>query len=363
MTADRQPPHEPAGHDADFDEVIPFYGTDKQANRSPSRAKLSYDIIMLILLVIDLTLIGVDNVLMSGFAVRVGEWIGMSDSLMAYQQLHHLSVDTLAGFFTLFWVVDLFVRWGLAIYRRTYYRWFFFPFVHWYEVLGVFPALRALRLLRAAVIARRLHRMGIQVIPARWLKSAKFYYHVLLEELSDRVILTAVGNFRAQLNRSQADSGRLMHQTIDQNRQQIQTALLSLLRTELTPRLQAALLSHQGEQLAIKIGHAVEQALNDTPELRKYLKLIPIAGGVIESQIHTIGRSIGENVTNAINAHLFGDDTLDHLMVAVAHGVAQIDTTRPEVQALISEVVDDVLDAFEEQVKIQQWKHSQQLPI
>ena len=76
--------------------------------------------------------------------------------------------------------------------------------MHWYEVLGVFPALRALRLLRAAVITKRLHRLGIQVIPKRWVDSAKFYYHLLLEELSDRVILTAIDNFRAQIARDGA---------------------------------------------------------------------------------------------------------------------------------------------------------------
>lgn len=345
------------------EDVIPFYGHDKEPDRPPSRIKLGYDITMLVLLLVDLALIGIDNVLMSGFAVRVAEWLGLSSSLAAYQQTHHLSIATIGGFFTLFWVADILVRWVLAIHRRTYYRWFFFPFVHWYEVLGAFPALRALRLLRAAVIIRRLHRMGIQVIPKRWVDSAKFYYHILLEELSDRVILTAIDNFRAQLNRPNADSTKLVHQTIHNNRAHIQSALLSLLRSELTPRLQSALLAHQGEKLAADIGHAVEKALIDTPQLRKYLKLIPIAGHVIESEIHTIGRSIGENVTIAINQYLFNDSTLDGLMVSVAQGVSQIDTTTPEVQTLIGEVIEDVLTSFEEQVKIQQWKHAQQLPL
>lgn len=345
------------------DDVIPFYGHDQKPDRRLTRIKLGYDIVMLILLLVDLALIVIDHILMSGFAVYAAQWLGLSPSLALYQKTHHFSMATIGGFFTLFWVVDILFRWGLAIHHRTYYRWFFFPFVHWYEVLGIFPALRALRLLRVAAIIRRLHRMNIQIIPKPWVNSAKFYYHIALEELSDRVILTAIENFRMRLKRPNADGTKLAYQAIENHRAQIQTALLSLLRSELTPRLQAALLAHQGQKLAVDIGTAVEKALNDTPQLRKYLKLIPIAGNIIESEIHTIGRSIGENVTAAINEHLFSDHTLDSLMISVAEGVSQIDTSTPQIKMLIDEMVEDVLDALEEQVKIQQYKHTQQLPL
>ena len=84
---------------------------------------------------------------------------------------------------------------------------------------------------------------------------------------------------------------------------------------------------------------------------------------MIEGQITNIGKHIGENVTTAVNRHLFDPKTLDALMVNVAKGVASIDTTRPELQKLVGTVVDDALTAFEKQVKIQQWKHKAQLHL
>lgn len=345
------------------EDVIPLYG-NQQAEQAEqvSVLKLGYDIITLLLLVVDLFMIAMDSILMSDVAAKFASWLGLSDALLQYQNVYHTPIATIGGFFTLFWVTDLLVRWGIAIAKRTYYRWFFFPFVHWYEVLGCFPALRALRLLRAAVIIKRLHKMGIQIIPSAWLRSAKFYYHIVLEELSDRVILTAIDNFRAQLAQS-GSHGQMLHHTVSQNRPAIQNAVLSLLKAEVTPRLQAALLAEQGDKLAQDIGYAVEHALTNSPELRRYLKLIPIAGGMIESQIATVGKQIGTNITTAINAHLFNDETLDGLMQSISHGVAHVDTSRPEVQALISDVIEDVLVAFETQVKSQQWKHAQQLPL
>lgn len=343
------------------DDVIPLFGQEKKDD-SPNPTKIAYDVIMLGLLIVDLFLIMTDKILMSNIATKLAEYLGFGANLAVYQNDHHLSIITISGIFTIFWVAELLVRWLIAIFKKTYFRWFFFPFVHWYEVLGCFPALRALRLLRAGVIIKRLHRMNIKVIPERWLKSAQFYYHVVLEELSDRVILTAVDNFRAQMAQSKTH-GILVQSAIDKNRAELEKVVLELLRHELSPKLQQAFLHNVGKELSADIGRAVEQALIDTPELKRYLKLIPIAGTMIEGQITNIGKSIGENVTTAVNGHLFDSQTLDALMVNVAKGVASIDTTRPELQKLVGTVVDDALTAFEKQVKIQQWKHKAQLHL
>lgn len=347
------------------EDVIPLFGADKE-NQEPTseqnRIKIAYDIAMLVLLVIDLFLIFIDNILMSGLATKLAQWAGFESVLSSYHQQHHLTLSAIGGVFTLFWVSELLVRWVLAIKHQVYYRWFFFPFVHWYEVLACIPMLRALRLLRAGIIIKRLHSMGVRVIPQKWIKSAQFYYHVILEELSDRVILTAIDNFREQLSQSKTH-GTLIQHTIDRNRAEFEGVVLDLLRRELAPKLQQAFLTQTGQRLSYDIGTSVEQALLDTPELRRYLKLIPIAGSMIESQITSVGRHIGENVTTAVNQHLFDPATLDALMRQVAHGVANIDTTHPQLQKLVSGVIDDALNAFEKQVKIQQWKHKEQLHL
>ncbi len=343
------------------EDVIPLFGNDKEYQK-PSKTKIVYDVVMLLLLVVDLLLILADKILMSGLTVKVAEWVGLSSMVGTYQSEYHTTLSAIGGVFTVFWVAELSVRWVRAIVRQTYFRWFFFPFVHWYEVLGCFPALRALRLLRAGVIIKRLHSMNIKVIPEKWLMSAQFYYHVILEELSDRVILTAIDNFREQMAQSRTHTD-LVQSTIDKNRQDLEKVVLNILRTELSPKLQQAFLASTGEKLSADIGAAVERALSDTPELRKYLKLIPIAGTLIENQITHIGRHIGENVTTAVNHHLFDPQTLDALMVHIAKGVSQIDTTRPELQQLVGAVVNDALTAFEKQIKIQQWKHKEQLHL
>lgn len=339
-------------------DVMPIY--QNQYNpKPPNRLKLVYDIVMLVLILVDLLLIFVDQIMMSSFWTQVAQALGFTDSLLAYKNHTHFTLATLGGMFTLFLIGELLVRWAIAIHKKTYYRWFFFPFVHWYEVLGCFPLLRPLRLLRAVIIIKRLHDMRIQVVPEKWIKTAKFYTHILLEELSDRVILTAVGNFRMQLN--QAGGQNLIQSTLHKNQQQLQHVLSTIIAQNLHEKLQQ-LGSHPAiQELPQKVGGAIEQALLDTPEFRRYLKMIPIAGGLIEGQVLEISKKIGQNATQAACEALLSDESIAQITDALLANIAHVGTVSPEVLALIEQIVQDGLSAFEEQVKIQQWKHTEHL--
>ncbi len=323
----------------------------------PSRLKLTYDIVMIVAISIDLLLISIDAILMSNFSNNVAGWLTLSDGLIWYQTTMHDPLRTAGGFFTIFLIMELLLRWAVAIKEQIYYRWFFFPFVHWYEVLGCFPQLRALRLFRAVVIGRRLHQLGYQVLPQPWLNRIQFYINLLLEELSDRVILTTIQNYRQQLTDPDMQKS-LMDSIVERNRDEIETVLLALLRKELVPQLQKLAGKSEGSQLiASEVGNAIQDGLANTPELRRYLRLIPIAGSLIESQLQHIGHNVGENVVYSLNARLLDAGRIDALMVAIAHGIAHIDTENTALEALIANIIADSLAEFEAQIKVQQWKH------
>lgn len=335
----------------------------KPPRSKPSRLKLTYDIVMLIAISIDLFFISFDAILMSNFSSNMASWLTLSDGLAWYQSTVHDPLRTAGGFFTLFLIAELLVRWAVAIKERVYYRWFFFPFVHWYEVLGCFPQLRALRLFRAVVIGRRLHQLGYQVLPQPWINRIKFYIDLLLEELSDRVILTTIHNYREQLTDPKMQQ-TLIESAITKNRNEIEAVVLSLLRTELAPQLQKLTDKAGGKNIiASEVGHAIEQGLANTPELRRYLRLIPIAGSLIESQLQHIGHSIGENVVYAINERLLAPQQIDALMQAIARAIAHVDINNSALETLIASLVTDSLTTFEAQVKVQQWKHQDMLNL
>ncbi len=340
----------------------------KQGN-APEFYSIAYDMLMLLVISIDLVFIFVDNLLMSDALHNFGHWLmaEMNFALVAdvvavysnqgYGYFSHAYLSMAGGAFTIFLIAELLTRWGLAIIRKTHYRWFFFPFIHWYEVLGCFPQLRVLRLLRAVVIGRRLYQMGYQILPQSWIKSIQFYYGVVLEELSDRVLLTAVANVRTQLN-SSVDSQALVKKTIDNNRDNIEQMILSMLRTELAPRLRDELMpSHQPSPVAKHVGLAIREAVEKTPEINFVLGKIPIAGRIIESQIMGISEKVGYNIAESVSNRLLNDEVLDELFVSIAHGISRIDSSNPALESLVANIIEEALTAFEQQVKVQQWQH------
>lgn len=343
------------------EDVILVYANKKQ-DKLPNKMKLTYDIVLLVVILLDLMVMLFNQIIISDSFAIFAPYLGVVAWLDHYQKTLFLDISKMASFFTAFLIGELLVRWGIAIVNKTYYRWFFFPFVHWYEVLGCFPSLRPLRLLRAVIIVKRLHDIGVQVIPNRWLKTGQFYGHMLLEELSDRVILTAVDNFRIQMRKSNAHPN-LIEQTLSNNRQALEHVLVSLLQHEIVPILQHELKSQMNHQLAKNVSLAVAKALHDTPELRRILRLIPIAGAMIEEQVADIGRSIAHNVVIAVNEQVLSDELLNALMANIAHGIAHLDANDEHLQKLVVNLTNDALNAFEAQIKIQQGKHKEHLSL
>ena len=324
---------------------------------APNRLKLTYDIVMIIAISIDLLLISIDSILISSFSVNTANWLAIGDWLTWYQLTLHEPLRTAGGFFTVFLIIELLLRWAVAIKQQVYYRWFFFPFVHWYEVLGCFPQLRALRLFRVVIIGRRLYQLGYQVLPQPWLNRIKFYINLLLEELSDRVILTTIHSYREQLTDPKMQKS-LIQSTIGRNRNEIEATLLSMLRQELSPQLQKLTgQSVAGQLIASEVGSAIQDGLKNTPELHRLLRMIPIAGGLIEAQLLQIGHNVGENVVHSINARLLDAERIDSLMAGIAHSVAYINTDNSALETLIASIIADSLSEFEAQIKVQQWKH------
>jgi len=65
-------------------------------------------------------------------------------------------------FFVSIFILEFSVRWFLAVYHNHHHKWFFYPFTHWYDVLGCIPLgqFRFLRIFRVGSMVLRLHKMG-----------------------------------------------------------------------------------------------------------------------------------------------------------------------------------------------------------
>ncbi len=147
--------------------------------------------------------------------------------------------------------------------------------------------------------------MGYQIVPSAWQKKALFYYRVVMEELSDRVVLTVFDGVKHELNTSTTHKD-LISNVVQHHRDLFTQVLAEILQENLSKELRA-----ERELIAKNVGQMVSQAIEDTPELTQLLRLVPIVGSRIEQQIQSIGQRLGENITQGLISPLAYPNHID----------------------------------------------------
>jgi hypothetical protein len=122
----------------------------------------------------------------------------------------------------------------------------------------------------------------------------------------------------------------------------------------------AKALQQQQPIITQKVGHIVNQAIEDTPELTQLLRLIPIVGSRIEQQIQSIGQRLGENITAGLiepfTAGSFERPNENYLLIA--EKVSQLNIDNQYLEELVESVVYESLEAIRKQVKVKQWQQT-----
>ncbi|MGQ4879271.1 ion transporter [Billgrantia sp. LNSP4103-1] len=187
------------------------------------RLHLAWDLLILVLVVANLALLLFDSLFLlaplnDAFAAVAP---GLHDAYDRHVHANFVEIDLA---FVAVFVLDVLLGWAVAIAERRYHRWFFYPFVHWYDVLGCIPlgGFRLLRVLRVISLLYRLQRLGL-IDMRRWQVYAFFekYYDILLEELSDRVAIRLLGNMQEQLRSSDSLSTRVVDRVVMPRKQQL----------------------------------------------------------------------------------------------------------------------------------------------
>ena len=320
---------------------------------------LIVDIVMMVLIIVNLALIIIDWGFASPFVQAQMQTHAPALYTWYDQTIHqHFIVYDLA-FVTVF-AVEILVRWGLAIYRQRYHRWFFYPFVHWYDVLGCIPvgSLRSLRLLRLIAMIPKLQRTGLVDLRETYLyKTFEKYRNILLEEISDRVTVRIIEGVQDEVRSSQQVTQRIGEEVIAPQREALIEAV--------THRLQeATAVAYEDQQADFQeyLNGVIEDAVDRNREISTIASL------------PGIGRPVATLLENAISDIVF--NVVDQMVTDVCsfendQAIAQV--TSVSADALMSPEYDrrlnrlarsmvlQSLDVIKDQVRIQRWKEQESL--
>lgn len=255
--------------------------------------------------------------------------------------------------FVAIYLTEFTIRWIAAILRGTYYRWFFYPFAHWYDLLGCIPvgSFRWLRILRVASLLLRLQRMGVVDLSQTWLGETLLkYYRIIVEEVSDRVVINVLSGAQREIN----SGSPLIHRIEADVLKPRQDKLVSFVAKRLAHATQQSHGQYR-DQLALYFIHLTDEALVRT-QAGKRLAAIPVAG---PRAIALMGEAVRETGTAFVDQLV--DDVaspanrpqLEQLLndlLEAAGGEGE------QLNSLIRETLVDVLDQVKTQVAVQQWK-------
>jgi hypothetical protein len=315
---------------------------------------LVVDVVLVALLLVNLALIIFDW-LFDVEAIRAA----IADLLPAFEAWYartvHPNFVLIDLAFVAVFLADFLVSWIIAAVKRLYHRWFFYPFVHWYDLLGCVPlaGFRFLRLLRAITILYRLHRTGIiDLADTAAGRVISKYYRVLLEEVSDRVIIKMLSDVQDEVRRG----GPLVDQIVTEVLEPRKTELVEWMSRRLQGVAAENYERYQG-QLQTYVARRVREALAENTDFAM-LGAVPIAGTIIRTRVE---RGMTQMISSVMNG--LASDLASERNKAVVDEAADIAFSAMvfkhddrELSRMVIDTVDRALEVIKRQVAVQQWK-------
>ncbi|MCK2184095.1 ion transporter [Halomonas getboli] len=271
----------------------------------------------------------------------------------AYEQHIHANFLTIDLAFVAVFLFDVLLGWAVAIAERHYHRWFFYPFVHWYDVLGCIPlgGFRLLRVLRVISLLHRLQRMGL-IDVRRWYVYSVFakYYDILMEELTDRIAIRMLDNVQQEIRSSDGLTTPVMERVVQPRKQ----ALIHEIGQRLEAMAGDAYTHHRDDTLRYVRG-LVGRTLAESPEVRR-LGRLPLGGQLTRG----LEASLSDLACRLVDEALAGLKSAEFSTLVEQLAESGFDAwlrTDSHTEQITEQVLVDMLDLLKEQIAVKGWQH------
>lgn len=335
-------------------ELMEPENTQPEKNRWTQRLQFVLDALMIVLLLVNLHLIVFDWLFelpaFRGWLASVAPELHSWYAARIHPRFFFIDLVFVSVFLT-----EFFLRWALAIKERVYHRWYFFPFIHFYDLLGSIPVggFRFLRLLRIVSITWRLQRAGIidlsNTAPARFISR---YYSVFVEEISDKVALNILSGLQKEVQRGGPVTDRIVEDVILPKKEPLTEWISS--RVE---QVAARNYGRYDQDIRSYVQYRIDQALRENKELSR-LDQIPVFGSLLRETLSSVVSDVVFHVVSGMLQDLASP--ANRRLVSEAADLffeAILLREQPsEAGDLVSQTLVEALEVVREQIQVQQWK-------
>ncbi len=306
------------------------------------------DFLMLGLLVINLTFIIFDSLYLTDYFKATLDFI--SPTISEFYQPFHNNFILIDLVFVSIFFTEFCVRWVVAIRRKEYLRWYFFPFIHWYDLVGCIPlgATRIFRFLRIFSILYRLQKYQIiDLTNTGVFKFITFYYDVFIEELSDRIVVKVLSDAQKDLRSGSPLLDDIASKVI-LTRKETLTEWVSSILVHAGSSIED---EHAGLMIRDHVKGSVSKAMRGNSEISR-LKLVPVLGSSIEQTLET---AVADIVIQSV-VHLLKDMSPQKINYLVHHGITVTSIQEKTLDKEVIQIVDECIELLKGHVSNQRWK-------
>lgn len=267
----------------------------------------------------------------------------------AYKPIHDNFLFVDLGFVAVF-LSEFVFRWVASIVRKEHPRWYFFPFIHWYDLVGCIPlaATRLFRFLRIISILYRLHKYQIIDLNRTALfRFIRFYADVLVEELSDRIVVKVLSDAQKDIAAGSPLVENVQKQVIAP-RMSIVSSWIAQTMNHLGKSIYDG---EHGEVIRNHVQQSVGKAVRNNNQVST-LRIVPVIGSTIESTLET---AVTDIVTQSI-INLLCDVNEQKVDRFIRHGINEF---TPDEQMLDQEmlmVINECIELVKAHISQQRWK-------
>lgn len=310
------------------------------------------DLVMMVLILINLGLIIFDWL----FAINLVQQLlsSYTPSFFAfYQHYIHAHFTEIDLAFVSIYITEFTVQWAVAIWRKRYHRWFFYPFIHWYDLLGCIPvgSFRWLRVLRVISIAIRLHKLELIDLRETYIGATAIkYYQVLVEEISDRVVINVLNGAQREITQGSPVLERVEKEVLVPHK----TALLNMASNQITSSVAHAHQQHRDE-LGNYLGTLAQSVLQHS-SLGRQLHQLPIAGKQLETLINRSTKDFGLALVDELTANITDPSNRHKLNQVLDSFLQGKDANDAPLTPLLQEIIFGIIEQVKTQIAVQNWK-------
>ena len=315
---------------------------------------ITIDIIMMVLLLINLSLIIFDWLFTIPFVSNLLE-AHLPGFYQFYYHEIHLNFAAIDLIFVISFLTEFMLSWILAIVQRVYYKWFFYPFLHWYDLIGCIPvgSLRFLRILRVFSILIRLQNLKIVDLSKTYIfKTLRKYYGIVVEEVSDRVVVNILEGIQEEID----EGGPVVDTIINDVIRPRQDILVEWISRRLEYALERDVMIKKKE-LDAYVADLISDSLAKNEEL-KTLAQIPVMGKLVTETIENAITNIINNILEKAIADLASyknreliRETTDVIMNSI-----EFQDDDEKLNDVFKHISIDALEVVKKQVQVQKWK-------